>query len=140
VTSAADSDWCEKFKGRLREVDETLDRQYSTLDADPILAEVAGQVDADGLEVEVRCAIEWAIRSVDFMSKAEVIQYFGYRFRWDWLRVDVEEMLAVKRRERDLRAIPYFESALEAFDDDWEDRDFFPSLLAEKSVEDSDRL
>ncbi|MFI9387756.1 hypothetical protein [Kutzneria sp. NPDC052558] len=137
MTRAAGDDWCAVFKDRFREVAAALERHYSTLDVDPILAEVADRVEADGLEAEVRCAITWVINSGEFTAVAEVVQFFGYRFRWAWLRRDVEGILEAKRRERDLRAIPYFEWVLEAFGDGWEDRDFFPSLLAVGSAEDS---
>lgn len=66
--------------------------------------------------------------SRELSASAEVLQYFAYRFRWGWLKSEVETRYLESSTRHDHKAARHYERVLEAFADDWEDRDLFPSL------------
>ncbi|MFB7378201.1 hypothetical protein ACFC6U_30255 [Kitasatospora purpeofusca] len=107
-----------------------LDESQSTLAIDPMLERIASTAEATGGIEGLESAILWMLRSGQEYAACEIIQFYGYRFRWPRLRVAIEEMLRTSTESIDLRAARSYELMLEAFDDNWEDREFFPSLEA----------
>ncbi|MFF4832537.1 hypothetical protein [Streptomyces sp. NPDC001315] len=107
-----------------------LDQRKSTLVADPVLAELAARVAAapDPESDEVKRALLYALDSRELSGAAEVVQYFAHRFRWAWLRGEVEQRYLDCLTQVNRRLIRHYERMLEAFSSDWEDRDLFPSL------------
>ncbi|MFJ6769916.1 hypothetical protein ACIQOV_02860 [Kitasatospora sp. NPDC091257] len=112
------------------EISLLLDESQSTLVIDPILARIANNAEVHGDFEGLKSAILWALHSGQAYAACEIVQFYGFRFRWPWLRKEVEDMFLDKAEKVDLRAMRFYESMLEAFDDNWEDRDLFPSLGA----------
>ncbi|MFC7309220.1 hypothetical protein ACFQVC_34055 [Streptomyces monticola] len=111
-----------------RNVSDTLDEKYSTLRVDPLLAELAARVASDPESDDVRQALLYALNSREVSGAGETVQYFGHRFKLNWLRAEVDKRYRDATAKVDLRRARYYELMLEAFSDGWEDRDFFPSL------------
>jgi len=113
-----------------RQVSKILDERKSTLAADPVLAELADRVAAapDPESDEVKGALLYAVDSRELSGAAEAVQYFAHRFRWSWLREEVERRHLDSLTRVDHRLIRHHERMLEAFSPGWEDRDLFPSL------------
>ncbi|MEX1655231.1 hypothetical protein ABZ960_18955 [Streptomyces pseudovenezuelae] len=113
-----------------RQVSDILDERKSTLAADPVLAELADRVAAarDPESDEVKRALLHAVDSRELSGAAEAVQYFAHRFRWTWLREEVERRHLDSLTRVDHRLIRHYERMLEAFSPEWEDRDLFPSL------------
>ncbi|MFF7173144.1 MULTISPECIES: hypothetical protein [Streptomyces] len=113
-----------------RQVSDILDERKSTLAADPVLAELADLVAAapDPESDEVKRALLHAVDSRELSGAAEAVQYFAHRFRWTWLREEVERRHLDSLTRVDHRLIRHYERMLEAFSPEWEDRDLFPSL------------
>ncbi|MFF7073839.1 hypothetical protein [Streptomyces pseudovenezuelae] len=113
-----------------RQVSKILDERKSTLAADPVLAELADRVAAapDPESDEVKGALLYAVDSRELSGAAEAVQYFAHRFRWTWLREEVERRHLDSLARVDHRLIRHYERMLEAFSSGWEDRDLFPSL------------
>lgn len=114
--------------GKFAEVSQILDRTQSTLHIDALLADIAGEMEADGREDIQREVFVQLLDSGHFGGKLETIQFFAFRFKWPWLRQELTNRLAEKVEVHDLRGARIYEAMLEAFEDDWEDRDLFPSL------------
>ena len=96
---------------------------------DPILAQLAECVEESSKAIAVE-VIEIGLRLNEFSAIREIAQYFAYRFRWQELKIEVENLLSEARSSRDLRKARSLETILDAFGDDWEDVDLFPSLQA----------
>ncbi|RRR81151.1 hypothetical protein [Streptomyces sp. RP5T] len=113
-----------------RQVSVILDERKSTLVADPVLAELADRVAAapDPESDEVKQALLHAVDSRELSGAAEAVQYFAHRFRWVWLRDEVERRHLDSLTRVDRRLMRHYERMLEAFSPEWEDRDLFPSL------------
>ncbi|MFI8850209.1 hypothetical protein [Streptomyces sp. 891-h] len=111
-----------------REVSAILDQKHSTLAADPVLADLAARVESVPESEEVKIAILYALDSRELSGSAEVVQYFAHRFRWNWLRSELEKRHSGSLANVDHRLTRHYERMLEAFTQDWEDRDLFPSL------------
>ncbi|MFF5956817.1 hypothetical protein [Streptomyces luteogriseus] len=111
-----------------REVSSVLDERLSTLAADPLLAELALRVESDPDSAGVKKALLSAVDSRTLSGAAEIVQYFAYRFRRDWLRIEVEKRYLECLTNENRRLTRHYERMLEAFSVDWEDRDLFPSL------------
>ncbi|MFG3053009.1 hypothetical protein ACGFZP_18930 [Kitasatospora sp. NPDC048239] len=116
--------------GQFSEISRLLDESQSTLIIDPILARIANDAEARGDFGELKSAILWALHSGKAYASCEIVQFYGFRFRWPWLKKEIEDMLLDKAEKVDFRAMRAYELMLEAFDDNWEDRDLFPSLEA----------
>lgn len=106
---------------------DVLDATNSTLEIDPLLERMAVRADEASYAVAIRVLVE-ALRAARFSAIREIAQYFAYRFKWPEFRTDVEALLAEARSAGDLRKARSLETVLEAFDDGWEDLEFFPSL------------
>ncbi|WP_152617578.1 hypothetical protein [Phaeacidiphilus oryzae] len=113
---------------RFEDISRVLDATNSTLSIDPMLAELARELEVAGELEKVKPAVLWVLRSSDCSAAVEIVQFLAFRFRWQWLKIGVEEALLDATERRDLRAARAFEVMLEAFSDDWEDIDLFPSL------------
>ncbi|WP_306321776.1 MULTISPECIES: hypothetical protein [unclassified Streptomyces] len=111
-----------------RRVSELLDRTSSTLAADPVLDQLAAHVDAAPESADTRKALSQVLDSWELPGVTEFIQYFGHRFRWDWLRREVEAGYRDSVTRPNRRLTRHYERMLESFSDDWEDKDLFPSL------------
>ncbi|MFJ4654818.1 hypothetical protein ACIP5Y_26390 [Nocardia sp. NPDC088792] len=101
----------------------------STLEADPLLAELATLIE-DADDADVREAVLWALNSPECEHVGEALQYFGHVFRWEWLRTEIQQRFDEATSRHDLRAMRSREWVLEAFEDDWEDLELYPSLEA----------
>jgi len=77
---------------------------------------------------EVKGALLYAVDSRELSGAAEAVQYFAHRFRWTWLREEVERRHLDSLARVDHRLIRHHERMLEAFSPGWEDRDLFPNL------------
>ncbi|MEU9488964.1 hypothetical protein AB0D83_35920 [Streptomyces decoyicus] len=124
----SEAETCEKLMAGFRTVSSILDETYSTLAADPLLADLAKLVSRDPQSSGVKLAILQVLDSRELSASAEVLQYFAHRFRWSWLQSEVESRRLESSTRRDQKAARHYERVLEAFADEWEDRDLFPSL------------
>ncbi|MEU1372516.1 hypothetical protein ABZ442_02475 [Streptomyces triculaminicus] len=111
-----------------REVSRILDEKNSTLAADPLLAELAEIVGREPVSDLSRLAVLRVVESRELSAAAEIIQYFAHRFRWGWLEEEVRRCYLESLANEDRKSARHYERMLEAFSDDWEDRDLFPSL------------
>ncbi|MGW7546441.1 hypothetical protein ACWGKQ_35850 [Streptomyces sp. NPDC054770] len=111
-----------------RSVSAILNERHSTLIADPILAELAELASRDEESDGVRRALLELLDSPDFSADAEVAQYFAYRFKWDWLKGEIRQRYLESVSGVDHKRARHYQRMLEAFADDWEDKDLFPSL------------
>lgn len=107
---------------------EELESSNSTLTIDPMLDEIVREIDSDAARRDIESSIKWILVNCRGSGLIEVCQYFGYRFRWAWMKEYLEVALNGFRQDGDLRRVRAYEVMLEAFEDDWEDVDFFPSL------------
>lgn len=112
-----------------REASRILKQTNSTLAVDRLLSDLAayveGRQDSKGVKDSLVCALE----SRGGLVSGEVIQYFAHRFRWGWLEGEVRSRYLRSLESGDRRTARYCERILEAFLEDWEDRDLFPSLV-----------
>lgn len=115
-----------ELRQRFKEISDLLDAENSTLAIDPFLAELADK--AEGSSRVVVEVIERALRLNEFSAIREIAQYYAFRFRWRELEIQVEGLLLEARNSKDLRKARSLETILDAFSDDWEDVDLFPSL------------
>ncbi|MEV7491505.1 hypothetical protein HFP69_27095 [Streptomyces sp. ARC12] len=111
-----------------RDVSELLDRKQSTLAAAPLLADLAAEVEPSAQSDEVKRAFLYALDSRELSGTVEIIQYFAHRFRWSWLRTEVEKRYLDRLANGDHRLTRHYERMLEAFSSDWEDKDLFPGI------------
>ncbi|WP_329296587.1 hypothetical protein [Streptomyces pseudovenezuelae] len=95
---------------------EILDERKSDLAADPVLAELAERVAAapDPESDEAKRALLNAVDSRELSGAAEAVQYFVHRFRWSWLREEVERRHLDSLTRVDHRLIRHYERMLEA--------------------------
>ncbi|MEU6263205.1 hypothetical protein [Saccharopolyspora shandongensis] len=124
---AGSSESCRMFL-RFQDVVEVIKESNSILTADLILDEVARKYDQYPDPDSMKAAILRLLDSDEHFGVIETLQYLGWRFRWQWLREEVESRRLERSRSGDLRKVRAYEVILEAFGDDWEDRDCFPSL------------
>ncbi|MFD0277497.1 hypothetical protein ACFVHB_26810 [Kitasatospora sp. NPDC127111] len=110
------------------ELSRRLDETQSTLVIDPLLARTGDEVEAHGRLAELDESILTALRGGQVHAILEISQYYGHRFRSPRLRREFDERQAGAIEGGDRRTVRFCEAVLEAFDDDWEDRDLFPSL------------
>ncbi|MBT2401224.1 hypothetical protein [Streptomyces sp. ISL-100] len=110
------------------EASKILNEKHSTLAADPVLAGLAKLVGRDPASGDVKLAVLQVLDSQEFSAAAEVIQYFAQMFRWSWLEAEVGNRYLESVTNGDRRKTRHYERMLEAFAEDWEDRDLFPSL------------
>lgn len=68
---------------------------------------------------EIRAAVFWVLDSSEARAGAELVRYFAYRFRWDWLEDELRQRFRDRSSAGDWRATRRYEWILEAFDDDW---------------------
>lgn len=122
-----ESELREILKQGFSDVSAVLDETLSTLAADPILDHIASLIEDNPNSRAVEPAVLSVLDSEDFSAAAEITQYLAHRFRWAWLEREVMKRSLVNS---DLRRARFYERALEAFSDDWEDLDLFPSLTA----------
>ncbi|MFI9309625.1 hypothetical protein [Streptomyces triculaminicus] len=111
-----------------REISRILDEKNSTLAVDPLLAELAEIVSREPVSDLPRLAVLQVVESRELSAAAEIIQYFAHRFRWGWLKEEVRRCYLESLANEDRKRVRHYERMLEAFSDDWEDRDLFPSL------------
>jgi len=116
-----------ELKQGFNKVSDTLDAENSTFAVDAFLAELAGTVEESSRMIAVDILVS-ALRSNEFSAVREIAQYFAFRFRWQELRMKIETLLSEARSSKDLRKARSLETILDAFSDDWEDVDLFPSL------------
>lgn len=109
-----------------REASTALHETLSTLEMDPYLDRVASLIAAAPHSEDVRSVVLETLDASDSSAAPEVIQYLAHRFRWKWLRCETQTRAA---GEPDLRRARFYEMVLEAFSEDWGDRDLFPSLM-----------
>ncbi|PXX52620.1 hypothetical protein DFR70_1325 [Nocardia tenerifensis] len=102
--------------------------ENSTLAADPLLAKISQVVDGAANDPAIQAAIIWILNSGECPAGGEILRYFAYRYRWLWLKEEIEHRRADHKLARDMRGERAYEWMLEAFDDDWDDIDFYPSL------------
>ncbi|MBQ1122978.1 hypothetical protein [Streptomyces sp. B15] len=111
-----------------REISAILDQRHSTLAVDPALADLAARVETAPEPDEVKTAILYTVDSRELSGSAEIVQYFAHRFRWNWLRSELEKRHSNSLATVNHKLTRHYERMLEAFTQDWEDRDLFPSL------------
>ncbi|WP_146251453.1 hypothetical protein [Nocardia tenerifensis] len=117
-----------ELKSRLSAVGITYSVENFTAVADPLLEQISLMIDSIDDQSVIQAAIMWALDSGDCPAGGEVVRYFAHRYQWPWLKEEVERKRADRRSVRDLRGERVYEWVLEAFDDDWDDADFYPSL------------
>lgn len=102
-----------------------LEESQDNRKIDAILAHTADEAEENGYTDILEKSTVQLLTQRGLPGLIEIIQYYGHRFRWETLRVAVVELL---RNATDPRQVRAFEVMLEAFEDDWEDVDLFPSL------------
>ncbi|MFE3104019.1 hypothetical protein [Nocardia tengchongensis] len=122
------------LKGGLVNHSHIIETTNSTLEADLLLAGLATLIE-DADDVDVREAVLWALKSPECRYVGDALQYFGHRFRWEWLRTEIQQRFDEATSRHDLRAMRGWEWVLEAFEDDWEDLDLYPSLEARAAAD-----
>ncbi|MEC3957640.1 hypothetical protein VMT65_31720 [Nocardia sp. CDC153] len=93
-----------------------IETTLSTLEADPLLAELATLIE-DADEADVREAVLWALNSPECAYVGQALQYFGHAFRWEWLRTEIQQRFDEATSRDDLRAMRCWEQILEAFEE-----------------------
>ncbi|MFF0488886.1 hypothetical protein ACFYTQ_07660 [Nocardia sp. NPDC004068] len=110
-----------------------------TLDSDTALVRLTRAIDATDRADEIEEVVRWVLESDNCPSGGDIVRYLAFRYRWSWLADDLHRNLMECVKHDDLRGIRWYEWMLEAFDDAWEDIEFYPSLRATHEEDDRHR-